>query len=124
MLKFPLHKSSIFIRYMASALNPVETSIIKKLTETFNPVYLDVVNESFKHNVPKGSETHFKVVVVSDKFSGKRLIDRHRDVNNILSKELEGSVHALSIQAKTPDQWEKSGQTIANTPPCLGGSKK
>lgn len=53
---------------------PVEHSIHKKLVETFNPVHLDILNESHMHNVPPGSETHFKVVVVSDKFNNLPLI--------------------------------------------------
>jgi len=52
-------------------------------------------------------ETHFKVTIVSDKFDKMPLIERHRAVNECLSEELEGGVHALSIQAKTPEQWAK-----------------
>lgn len=47
-------------------------------------------------------ETHFNVIVVSDKFDGVALIDRHRMVNECLKVELEEKgVHALSIKAKT-----------------------
>jgi BolA protein len=53
---------------------PVEHAIRKKLVETLNPVHLDIFNESHMHNVPPGSETHFKVVVVSDKFNNLPLI--------------------------------------------------
>lgn len=53
---------------------PVEQTIRKKLTDALNPVHLDVFNESYMHNVPPGSETHFKVVVVSDKFHNMLLI--------------------------------------------------
>lgn len=49
-----------------------------------------VLNESSGHNVPKGSETHFKVVVISDAFDGQKLIARHRMVNSILADELSG----------------------------------
>lgn len=115
--------TAVILRHMASSIKPVEASILKKLSEFFKPVYIDVVNESYKHNVPKGSESHFKVIVVSDNFSGKSLIDRHRLVNSLLEEELQGPVHALSIQAKTLEQWEKSGHKVSNTPPCLGGSK-
>ncbi|MGB1984463.1 MAG: BolA family protein [Porticoccaceae bacterium] len=45
-----------------------ESIIIKKLEEAFSPVYLDVINESASHNVPDGSESHFKVVLVSQHF--------------------------------------------------------
>lgn len=53
---------------------PIETSIRKKLKQTFLPTHMDVLNESYMHNVPKGAETHFKVVVVSDKFADLPLI--------------------------------------------------
>lgn len=65
------------------------------------PTHLEVFNESYMHNVPKGSETHFKVVVVSEEFDGVSLIKRHRMVNNALRDELAGGVHALSIQVQS-----------------------
>lgn len=49
---------------------------------------------------------------------------RHRTVNAILKDELEGGVHALSIQAKTPTQWEKSAYAVAASPNCMGGAGK
>jgi len=63
-----------------------------------------------------------QVVIVSEVFEGKALIQRHRAINDVLSEEIK-LIHALSIQAKTPGQWESSGHQVANTPPCLGGSK-
>lgn len=54
--------------------NPIELSIKKKLTDFLNPSYIEVINESYMHNVSKGSETHFKVIVVSDLFKDKPLI--------------------------------------------------
>ena len=39
-----------------------------------NPTHLEIINESYMHNVPKGSETHFKVVVISDVFDKLPLI--------------------------------------------------
>lgn len=53
---------------------PMEQTIQKKLTDVLNPVHLDIFNESYMHNVPPGSETHFKVVVVSEKFHNMSLI--------------------------------------------------
>ncbi|XP_065063123.1 DNA-binding transcriptional regulator BolA-like [Rhopilema esculentum] len=102
----------------------ISQMITKKLTEVFKPRYLNVINESHMHNVPKGSETHFKVVVVSELFSDKALIQRHRLVNETLKDELASGVHALSIQAKTPEQWESSDKKVPVSPPCMGGSKR
>nr|CCG34084.1 BolA protein (pfam PF01722) [uncultured eukaryote] len=102
----------------------VQTSIEKKLNEKFAPAHLEVINESYMHSVPKGSETHFKVVIVSDKFVDVSLIDRHRQVNALLNDELKNGVHALSIQAKTVEQWEKSGGKVSQSPACMGGMAK
>ncbi|KAF0699516.1 Aste57867_9938 [Aphanomyces stellatus] len=98
----------------------IYTSIQKKLQDVFQPTHLEVLNESYMHNVPKGSETHFKVVVVSDLFEGKPLIQRHRMVNEALAAEFDKGVHALSIQSKTPAQWE-TNSSVRPSPTCLGG---
>lgn len=52
----------------------IEKSIRTKLTTNLKTKHLDIINESYMHNVPKGSETHFKVVVVSDLFKDVPLI--------------------------------------------------
>ena len=88
-----------------------------------NPLHLDVENESRMHNVPAGSETHFKVLVVSAGFDGLSLIDRHRRVQDLLRDELRSGLHALTIRALTPAQWEAEGAAGFRSPPCLGGSK-
>ena len=102
---------------------PVAASITAKLTAAFAPTTLQVLNESSNHNVPANAETHFKVVVISDAFAGVALLERHRKINDALADELASGVHALSIVAKTPEQWAKA-QTIPESPPCLGGSNR
>jgi stress-induced morphogen len=68
----------------AAAEGPVERSIREALSAAFSPLHLEVRNESGGHSVPKGSETHFKVIVVSSAFDGASLVDRHRKVNRVL----------------------------------------
>ncbi|KAK6635675.1 hypothetical protein RUM44_000929 [Polyplax serrata] len=102
---------------------PVENTIRGKLTAALNPVHLNIINESYMHNVPKGSETHFKVVLVSKEFENKSLLQRHRMVNSALDYELKNGVHALSIVAKTPDQWSAE-EKVEPSPKCLGGFGK
>ena len=102
----------------------VQTRIEKKLQTAFEPLFLLVQNESNQHNVPAGSESHFKVVIVSAKFERKSLLQQHQLINQVLAEDLAGPVHALSIQAKTPTQWEHSGHAIRDTPECLGGKKR
>lgn len=59
---------------MATVAGVVESTIRNKLLSSLGATHLEVLNESYMHNVPKGAETHFKVVVVSDKFDGLPLI--------------------------------------------------
>ena len=101
----------------------IQQRIERKLRETLSPSVLEVVNESSMHSVPPGSETHFKVVVVSGAFEGKLLVERHRMIYDTLTEELRGGVHALTITSRTPGEWEKSS-AVAASPLCLGGSKK
>ena len=102
----------------------VQTKIEKKLQTAFDPLFLQVQNESNQHNVPPGSESHFKVVIVSSKFERKSLLQQHQLINQVLAEDLAGPIHALSIQAKTPAQWEHCGYAIRDTPECLGGKKR
>ena len=100
---------------------------IKNLIETklqsLQPQFLEVINESHMHNVPKGSESHFKVTIVSNEFNGKILLARHRMVNNILTDELAHSIHALVLHTMTIEEWFKKSGAPNISPPCLGGSK-
>jgi stress-induced morphogen len=100
----------------------IQQQIEGKLRQQLAPIVLEVVNESSKHSVPAGSETHFKVTVVSRAFEGKALVERHRLVYTVLDDEMRGGVHALTITSRTPAEWEKNGAVTAS-PRCLGGSK-
>ncbi len=100
----------------------LQERIESKLREGLTPAHLDVINESHGHNVPAGSETHFKAVIVSALFEGKNLVARHREVYRLLDAELKGGVHALSLQTHTPAEWEKQ-KPAPPSPPCLGGPK-
>lgn len=97
--------------------------IEQKLSEALTPVVLTVENESKNHNVPAGSETHFKVLIVSPTFEGLGTIERHRKVHTALATELRSGLHALTIRALTPAQFEAEGAPGFQSPPCLGGSK-
>jgi len=98
-------------------------SITEKLTAGLAPIHLAVENESHMHNVPAGSQTHFKVLVVSAAFEGLGAIERHRRVHALLSDELKSGLHALTMRALTPEQWATEGGASFESPKCLGGSK-
>ncbi|MFK7915507.1 MAG: BolA family protein [Pseudomonadales bacterium] len=100
---------------------PVALRIESTLAEALPLAHLEVLNESAGHNVPPGSETHFKVVLVSDAFADVARIARHRQVNGLLAAELAGPVHALSVHAYTVAQWQERFANVPMSPPCLGG---
>jgi len=99
----------------------------RALEEGLTPSHLEVIDESSQHSVPKGAETHFKVLVVSDGFEGMSAVQRHRRVNQLLGEAFRSGLHALSIHAKTPAEWAGSQTSGAGgplaSPACLGGSK-
>ncbi len=102
----------------------VEDVLISKLSERFAPRHLDVVNESGSHNVPAGSESHFKVVLVSDAFEDSPRIARHRAVHELLADELEGPVHALALHTYTADEWRARFGDAPMSPDCRGGKAR
>ena len=102
----------------------IQSTIETKIKESLAPIHLEVLNESSQHNVPPGSESHFKVTVVSDEFDGKMLVARHRIINKLLAEELSGSIHALAMHTFTPSEWTEKNQQAPKSPPCLGGAKR
>jgi BolA protein len=101
----------------------VQESITGKLEAALKPAHLEVINESHRHAVPPGSESHFKVVIVSDAFEGQPRVRRHQQVNAVLAEELEAGLHALSMETLTAAEWTARGGQTLESPPCLGGSK-
>ena len=71
--------------------------IENKLRDAFAPVHLEVQDESHMHSGGPNAESHFKVVLVTPKFSGERLINRHRAVNKILADELMNDIDRKSV---------------------------
>ena len=101
----------------------MQHQIEEKLQAQFAPLHLEVNNESHMHDAPEGSESHFRVVLVSERFSGKPLLQRHRAVNAALNAELNGGIHALALHTMTPEEWFAKGGSTPASPPCLGGGK-
>ena len=99
----------------------IQKRIEQKLADALSLAHLEVINESNNHNVPAGSESHFKVVLVSDDFEGRRLIQRHRAVNQALKEELSDAIHALAIHTYTEPEWRERHGEAPMSPPCLGG---
>ncbi|MGB0449434.1 MAG: BolA/IbaG family iron-sulfur metabolism protein [Porticoccaceae bacterium] len=105
-------------------MGPVECSITDKLSAHFDAHLLQVTNESYMHSVPAGSESHFKLVIVSDEFDGQRLVQRHQSIYKLLADELAGPVHALALHTYTLFEWSAKNAQAPKSPDCLGGSKE
>ena len=100
----------------------IQTIIEQKLTSEYKIEFLQVENESHMHNVAPGSESHFKVTIVSDSFRDQVLIKRHRMVNKTLQQEMQ-QIHALALHTLTPDEWQTRAGSVADSPKCRGGGK-
>jgi BolA protein len=86
----------------------VAATIERKLTERFAPTRLEVIDDSHRHaghaGAQPGGETHFTVILVSNKFSGVGRVARQRLVYETLAEELAGGVHALSLTTLGPGE--------------------
>lgn len=98
--------------------------IEQKLRDAFQPMTLNVENESHMHSVPANSETHFKVTLVSDQFNGMPRVRRHQSIYKILAEELAHGVHALALHLYSPQEWSSRESAVPDSPNCMGGSKR
>ncbi len=55
-----------------------------------------------------GDGTHFEATVISPLFEGKSMLEQHRMVYATLGDRMQSDIHALSIRAYTPQQWERA----------------
>lgn len=84
--------------------------IKEKLTQVLAPTHLKIGDESHKHVGHAGAREgggHFTVTIVSPQFSGKTLIQRHRMVYAAVDELMNTVIHALSIQAQSPEEFNK-----------------
>ncbi|MFL2530138.1 MAG: BolA/IbaG family iron-sulfur metabolism protein [Porticoccaceae bacterium] len=102
-------------------MGPVELIINEKLAKAFSPSHLEVINESASHNVPEGSESHFKVIISANFFREKTAVKRHQAIYAELAEELRDPIHALSLHVYSEEEWQ-SLDAIPASPKCLGGS--
>lgn len=87
-------------------MSPVKDIMTQKLTEALNPVELVIDNTSDQHKGHAGDngtgESHFDVLIVSEKFENLSRVSAQRLVYDILADELKERIHALSLTLKTP----------------------
>ena len=96
--------------------NSIKSKIMDKLNAIFNPSFIDLINESHMHNVPENSETHFKLIIVSDLFKHLSLVQRHKKVFESLGVTMD-KIHALSMSTYDLNEYE-SNPKIIDSPEC------
>ena len=96
-------------------------TMLDEALQSLSPVHLELNNESHMHNVPPGSESHFKAVIVSAVFNELSRVRRHQAVYGALG-DLMQRIHALALHTYTPAEWQ-ARQTAPDSPQCMGGSK-
>ncbi|KAI3649483.1 hypothetical protein MP228_005115 [Amoeboaphelidium protococcarum] len=91
-----------------SSRGPIYTSIETKLTQSLKPQKLIIRDDSSLHaghaamKGLKPVESHFHVEIVSEAFTGKSSLQRHRMIYDILDQEMKNGIHALQIKASPP----------------------
>ena len=91
-------------------------TIIEYLNKEFAVEHLFLENESSMHNVPPNSESHFKLVIVSNDFNHLSKVKRHQNIYSALNAVMK-KIHALSIQAFTIDEFDRN-PLILKSPDC------
>ena len=92
----------------------MKEKIAKHLMEQFSPVYFEISDESHFHKghrgVKKAENTHFKILVVSNNFLDKNLVQRQREINKACQIYFDQGLHALAIRTYTIEEWrQKNG---------------
>lgn len=81
--------------------------IEQRLTDMLSPESLEVIDESHLHAGHEGAKSgggHFAVTIVSNEFAGKSAIERHRMVYGAMGDAMNTEIHALSINAFSPEE--------------------
>ena len=105
-------------------MGPIESLLRKKIETSFRPTHLTLENESHMHSVPENSETHFRAVIVSEKFQGQSRLARQRAVLAAIDQELKAGVHAFTMRCLTPEDWAQDPASSFISPACHGGSRR
>ncbi|PCI49275.1 MAG: BolA family transcriptional regulator [Moraxellaceae bacterium] len=81
--------------------------INQKITAALAPTQFEVINESHLHAGhmdTSSNNTHFRLIIVAQKFEGLRALQRHKMVYGILSEEMPATIHALALDLKSPSE--------------------
>lgn len=87
------------------------------LQQAFQPVHLQLVDDSALHS--RGSESHFRLLIVSSMFEGLSLVQRHKRVMQVLESEFQSGLHSISQKTISLQEWAKAPATVPKSSKCL-----
>ena len=94
----------------------VADRIRRKLNDALAAEQLEIIDESDRHKGHAGhdgrGESHFRVTVVAERFSGLSRVDRQRLVYGVLAEEMSDRVHALALTTLTPAEVTATGRRL------------
>ncbi len=85
--------------------------IKQKLAAAIETTHIEIVDDSSKHAGHAGARDgggHFNLNIVSSEFNNKSLIQRHRIVYAAVDELMNTEIHALSINAQTPEEFSSN----------------
>jgi BolA protein len=100
----------------------LQARIEVKVRSDENLQHYELINESHMHSGP-ATESHFKLIVVSERFTGLGAVKRHQLMYALLADELRDGVHALALHLYSPAEWQARQVAAPASPDCRGGSK-
>ncbi|QCI17854.1 BolA family transcriptional regulator [Buchnera aphidicola (Acyrthosiphon lactucae)] len=93
--------------------------IKKCLTSKINISFIKIYDDSLFHNHPEKGFTHLRILIISNNFINKKLIDRHRLIFSVLSKTLKKNIYSLTLNTYTLNEWESKKFKKNNNIKCL-----
>ncbi len=122
-LSFSMMKINTIKRYFSMRRDLIE----KRLIENFEPINLEIINDSNSHSVKEGSETHFRIYIVSEKFKNKTKVQAHQEIYKLFTDQMGdkhlNKLHAISIFSYTPEEYEKNKSSLNEKIPPACTSK-
>lgn len=93
-----------------------------KISEKLDVQHIELADESHLHD-RGGEQTHLKLIVVSEQFRKLSRVERQRSILSLLDAEFKTGLHALTIRALTPEEWQSGGAKGFESPICVSRQK-
>ncbi|CAL4323419.1 BolA/IbaG family iron-sulfur metabolism protein [Buchnera aphidicola] len=80
--------------------------MLERIKGHFYPEYIKIYDNTIYHKI-KNNKKHLTIIIVSNKFKNQKILKRHQEIYKILSREINNTIHAISMHTYTPEEWKK-----------------